>query len=241
MIGRALAVLPGASGHSRLPALTRAGDVALAELAVLLLLGAAAAAANFYLRTPFRVPGSSILFTIFPLAAGVALVPRRGAGTTVSAAALASTGAALLGGVTSPGPGAITSMAITGPLLDLAIAGARSGWRLYGGFVLAALSANLLALAARAGTAALGLRPAGAGGHGGGGLATGIAASAGPGSGGGHGGGLHRGMGLGGGAFSGPWLRHALLTYAIAGVVAGLVSAVAWFHFRGRRAERAGA
>ncbi len=43
-------------------------------------------------------------------------------------------------------------------------------------------------------------------------------------------------MGTGGGA-GGLWLRQALLTYALAGLLAGLVSAAAWFHFRERRAQ----
>ena len=57
--------------------------------------------------------------------------------------------------VGSFGAGSLTSLALTGPLLDLALVGARRGWRLYLGFVLAGIASNLVALGFRGGLKAL--------------------------------------------------------------------------------------
>ncbi len=209
-------VLAGVS--SRVPAIRGAGDVAAAEMATLLLLGAGAALATTFLKLPLRIPGSSIVWSIFPTALGIALVPRRGAGTIMSATALVTI--LLLGaaGVRVPGAGAAASLVLAGPLLDVALLAARTGWRLYAGFVLAGLVANLVAFAARGGIAGLLLGGAGPG--------------YGPGS--RHGGGMGGGMGGGLGHGAGEALRFALLTYAACGLLAGLLSAGAWFHFRAR-------
>src|SRR5262249_31817818 len=89
------------------------------------------------------------------MALGVGLVPRRFAGTIMGGSALAT---ALLAGVargSGAGAGALTSLCLTGPLLDLALWGAQRGWRLYLGFVLAGLGSNLVALAVRGGLKAL--------------------------------------------------------------------------------------
>jgi hypothetical protein len=98
------------------------------------------------------------------MALGLALVPRRGAGTVMGGSALATAlllGAARGGGA---GAGALTSLSLTGPLLDLALWGAERGWRLYLGIVLAGLGSNLVALLVRGGLKALvpgsGRRPA---------------------------------------------------------------------------------
>lgn len=206
---------------SRLPALGRSGDLAAAEIATLLLLGAGAALATTFLKSPLRVPGSAILFSIFPTALAVALVPRRGAGTLVSIAALATTLGLGFGGVRVPGAGATASLVLAGPLLDVARAAAGAGWRLYLAFVVSGLVANLGAFVARAGVRAL-VFHAGAGyGHG-----------AHRGGGGGMGGGFGPGGGMGGGGMGGQGLRHALLTYAACGLAAGLLSAAAWFRLR---------
>ncbi len=206
-----------AHAATRLPPLTRTEHIAAAELATLLLLGAGAALATTFLKIPLRIPGSAIVFSIFPTALAVALVPRRGAGTLASGAALATTLGLGAAGVRIPGAGATASLLLAGPLLDVALAATRAGWRLYLGFVLVGLVANLGAFVARAGALALVLGARGA-------------AGSGPHRGGGGGGG---GSGMGGGAGMGGFgFRHALLTYAACGLVAGLLSAAAWFRFR---------
>ena len=221
-------VLTGVSG--RVPAIHGTGDVAAAELATLLLLGAGAALATTFFKLPLRIPGSAIVWSIFPTALGIALVPRRGAGTIISATALATILALGAGGARTPGPGAAASLTLAGPLLDVALLAARTGWRLYAGFVLAGLVANLIAFAARGGIPGISRGAATAGGGYGGGPGGGL------GGGGGHG--LHRGLGAGpgAGAMGGHGLRYALLTYAACGLLAGLLSAVAWFQLQARPA-----
>ncbi len=44
------------------------------------------------------------------------------------------------------GFGALTSLSLTGPLMDVALWKARAGWRLYAGIILAGLSSNLIAM-----------------------------------------------------------------------------------------------
>lgn len=191
---------------SRIPALGAAHqDVRPIELAVLALAGVAAALLTNLLRLHLGIPGSSIIFATFPLALGFALVPRRGAGAVMASAALLTTMGLGFAGAPVDGVGALTSLILTGPLLDLALRFAHGGgWRLYGAFVVAGATSNALAFIVRGGTKALGLG------------------------------------GVGGGRTFGAWWPTAIITYASAGVVAGLISVLAWFHFRERRGtERA--
>jgi hypothetical protein len=102
----------------------------------------------------------------------------------------------------------MTSLALTGPLLDLAVLGPGKGWRLYLGFVLAGLGSNLAAFLVRWGARAIDVAQLTGGGGGGGG---------------------------GGGRRMAEWLAVAPWTYPLCGALAGLLSALAWFHLRGRR------
>jgi hypothetical protein len=194
------------------PQLAAAGaqHVRAAEIATLVLIGAAASLLTNVARFSFGIPGSNILFASFPMALGLALVPRRGAGTVMAGGALATTGALWLAGVRLDGVGAQTSLLLTGPLLDLALRWAHHGWRLYGAFVLACLASNALAFAVRALAKMYGFSGIGRGGGGGGG-----------------------GSGAGGRPLE-LWLPHAVWTYATAGIIAGLLSAAVWFQFRER-------
>jgi len=189
---------------SRLPLL--AGDQEAMrgiELIALSLTGFVAAALSSFIDLSLRMPGHHILYSVFPMAMGFALVPRRHAGLIMGTSALSAT--ALLGfaGARVPGIGALTSLALTGPLLDIALRRGGRGWRLYAAFVLAGASSNAVAFAARALTKAMGIR------------------------------------GMGGGRALNAWLPQAVWTYALAGVLAGLISAAAWFHLRDRGNERA--
>ena len=185
------------------------------ELAVLLLTGGVASVLTNVVRFGLGIPGSSIVFAVFPMALGFALVPRRGAGSVMAAGALLTSGMLGVAGVRLDGFGAQTSLLATGPMLDLALRWAKHGWRLYLAFVLACAGSNTLAFFARAAGKLYGIGGLG-GQHGGGG-------------GGGAGGG-----GAGRLLFD-VWLPQAMWTYACAGIVAGLLSAAVWFHFRERR------
>jgi hypothetical protein len=217
----ALGVHDGLRSSGRVPTLARADVVSWVELLTLVLMGAGTAALSLSLPDfHLRIPGNAILRAVFPMALGLALVPRRLGGCVMGGSALV-TGLVLQStGIGRTGVGAVTSLCLTGPLLDLALWGARSGWRLYLGFVLAGLSSNLIAFAVRAGARLMGVGGSGGGGGGGGG--------------GGMGGGGGGGMGMGGGA--GPdWWINASISYPLCGLAAGLVSAAVWFHFRRRK------
>jgi hypothetical protein len=95
------------------------------------------------------------------------------------------------------GVGAMTSLVLTGPLLEMAVWRAGRGWKLYLAFALAALSANLGAFAVRGGAKVAGLDHLG-------------------------------------GRLLAEWWTPALVSYAICGLAAGLVSAAIWFRLSNR-------
>jgi hypothetical protein len=142
-----------------------------------------------------RLPGHAILRSVFPMALGIALVPRVGAGWILGIGAWIGVPCLLAIGATEKGWGAITSLCLTGPLLDVALRRVRTGWRVPLAFALAGLASNLGAMAMQ-----VTLKLAGFGG--------------------------------GGGRRFDDWLMTAALTYPSFGLLAGLVSAAAWFHLR---------
>lgn len=150
---------------SRIPALTAAlGDVRPIELVTLALAGISAALLTNLLRLRLGIPGSSIVFATFPIALGFALVPRRGAGAVMGSAALVTTMGLGFAGAPVDGVGALTSLILTGPLLDLALRSTRGGgWRLYGAFVIAGAASNAIAFIVRGSAKALGIAGAGGG------------------------------------------------------------------------------
>jgi hypothetical protein len=188
---------------SRLEVLVHRGEpTTWIELATLTALGFCAVLASTLLDFKLRIPGHAIVRAIVPISLGLALVPRRGAGSVMTAAALLALASFRLSGVSRVGSGALTSLALTGPMLDFAARRARTGWRLYLGFGLAGLATNLVALAVRAGTKALGWE-------------------------------------RGGSRQLPEWWPEAIVTYAVCGVVAGLLSALFWFHYTAARPDPA--
>jgi hypothetical protein len=145
---------PALAGNSRVGTITDAPDqpITAGELTALVILGASAALWSAFIRVPLRIPGSSLVYAVIPMALGFAVVPRKHAGTVMSASGIMT--AALMGvtGINSFGVGATASLLTIGPLLDFALARAREGWRLYVGFGLAGLGANLIAFAFRGGS-----------------------------------------------------------------------------------------
>jgi hypothetical protein len=141
---------PGLAGGSRLPPLARPGQHASAlEWACLLGLGLLAAVAAVFLRFRLGVPGHAILRTVLPVALGLALVPRHLAGSVISTTALLAALGFQAVGARGVGVPALTSLLLTGPLLDLALLGVKPGWLLYGRLAVAGLVSNLLALMSR--------------------------------------------------------------------------------------------
>lgn len=97
-----------------------------------------------------RLPGHAILRAVVPLALGLALVPRRGAGSVMGGAALLTVLAHGVDGG-APGWGAAASLALTGPILDFAARSARSGRAVYVALVAGGFVANAVAFAIRLG------------------------------------------------------------------------------------------
>lgn len=154
----------GLRSSTRLRFLTAAGDSIQAwEWLVLIGAGIAAAAATAFLDYNLRIPGHAILRVVFPMAVGLAVVPRRGAGTVMGGAALLTNlGLRLAGnGGETLSLGALTSLTATGPLLDWTMRREWVGWRLYAGFALAGLESNLLAFLVRGAAKVSGFERAG--------------------------------------------------------------------------------
>jgi hypothetical protein len=150
MASLSLPIHPGLSAGSRFGVLTTPGArSAVLGWGILLGLGLGTALATLFLRSPIRVPGHVILYTVLPLSLGLALVPRHLAGSVVSGSAFLLVLGFQWAGVPGMGLPAQLSMLLTGPLFDLATLGAKPGWRLYGQLTLAGLLSNLAAYASR--------------------------------------------------------------------------------------------
>lgn len=121
----------------------------LAELGVLLGAGALAALVVSYVTLGLRIPGHAIVRAVLPMSLGLSLAPRRGGGLVMGASA--SSTVFLLGSMGGPYPGigAMTSLCLLGPMMDLALWRIKSGWPVYLGFALAGGLANFAALLVR--------------------------------------------------------------------------------------------
>jgi len=157
--------------HPGLSATTRLGMVvsdktsaSLRDWLILMSAGVLAACASTFLDLNIRrLPGHAILRVVFPMAVGLALVPRRGAGCTMGGAAFITGVGLRMAGFKGDalGFGALASLTATGPLLDWTLRRANGGWRQYVSFGIAGLASNLLALVVRGGAKALGWERAG--------------------------------------------------------------------------------
>jgi hypothetical protein len=145
-------------GAARLPSLAHSRErVSLAELLILLACGAAGAAAVGVVKLSLGIPGHSIVLAGLPMALGVSLAPRRLAGSVMSAGALGTAWTLTATGAASYGSGSMVSLSLIGPMMDIALGWARTGWRVYAALLLAGVATNLLALGSRAATKILGL------------------------------------------------------------------------------------
>lgn len=148
----------GLAAAGRFTPITRIRErISVNEVLVLLLCGAVAAAATGFIRLGLRIPGNAIILSVIPMALGLALAPRRAAGFLMSAGAMGTAGMLGFSGLAHFGAGALTSLCLLGPLMDFALARARSGWRLYAGLVLGAVGTSVLALLSRGAGKLLGL------------------------------------------------------------------------------------
>jgi hypothetical protein len=199
MLEAVLGVNEGLVSAGRLGALPRAGQrISLLEFAALMTCGTFAALAAAFVDTPWQIPGQSIVQSVVPMALGLALVPRRAAGSVMGVGSALTVACLRTGGFHGIGFGAMTSLFLTGPMLDVAVWSARGGWRLYVRIIVAGLATNVLALAIR------------------------LAAKFLSGD-------------LSGGRRLASWLPVAIWTYPLCGLIAGLIGAIAWFHWSSRQ------
>ena len=151
-------VRDGLVGAARLPLLARPDHrISAIEVAMLLTCGAASAATIAFVKLSLGVPGHSIVLAAAPMALGMSLAPRRLAGSVMSAGALTTASILVASGAGRFGSGAFASLMLLGPMMDVAMRHARSGWRVYAALVLAGVATNTLALASRAAPKLLGI------------------------------------------------------------------------------------
>ncbi len=130
----------------------------LRELVILILAGATAAAAVVIVDMSLRLPGHAILRGVIFMALGIAMVPRRMSGLVMGASALGTAGLISLVSVHwRAGAGAMTSLLLLGPTLDLALWATRRSWQVPLAFAAAGFAANAGAFAVQAGLKASGI------------------------------------------------------------------------------------
>jgi hypothetical protein len=160
MIYNWFSVHEGLAAAGRIPTAARVRDrISDIEVAILIFCGMISASAISFVRLGLRLPGHAIVIAMIPMALGMALVPRKFSGFIMGAGAC---GAALMFGafgLVQNGAGSFVSMCLIGPVMDLALTKARSGWRLYFGMILAGISTNLLAFFSRSMSKLMGLDP----------------------------------------------------------------------------------
>ena len=163
MVNDWFAVHDGLIGATRFRALAQTRQrITAAELWLLLLCGAGSAAAVAYIKFSLRIPGHSIVIAALPMVFGLSLAPRRLAGSVMSAGAMGAAWLLTSFGAASYGSGSFVSLALIGPMMDVAVRHARNGWRVYAALVLSGVITNLLALSSRASFKFIGLHNPGA-------------------------------------------------------------------------------
>jgi hypothetical protein len=159
MVKPVLQPLGGLAQTSRIGLSTwRADRVQSLEIGILLCAGALAAVAVVAFSPALRIPGHAILRGALPMVCGMALVPRRLAGSIMALGAGATALVISASGLGGWQPAAVVSLLALGPAIDIAMAG-RSvpGWRLYLRFAVAGVLANALAFFLRGGISLLGI------------------------------------------------------------------------------------
>lgn len=144
---------PGLSEASRVRSIPTDQRMALLEWLTLIGIGGMTAVLSACIDLHVRIPGHAILKVVFPVAAGMALVPRKYAGSVIGVSALVTALPMRALGFNGEGVGygALTSMTLIGPILDVILSQAKSKKFVYLGFVIAGLASNVLALLVRGG------------------------------------------------------------------------------------------
>jgi hypothetical protein len=144
-------VRDGLIGAARFPSLARPlHRISAIECLLLLICGASSAAAIAFIKLSLGIPGHSIVLAAVPMALGMSLAPRRFSGSMMSIGALGTAWSLTQFGGVRFGSGAFASLLLLGPIMDVAMSRARSGWRVYALLVVAGVITNVLALGSRA-------------------------------------------------------------------------------------------
>ena len=138
--------------ESRLPRLADNETLTWGELGWLTMMGCAAAALTTFFDFSLRVPGHAVIRVAIPLSLGLAVVPRRGAGSYMGICAILCWGAIrVLSPAAESGSsvGALTSLTLFGPVLEGMLRLIRRGKTMLIPFALAGLTCNVLAFLVR--------------------------------------------------------------------------------------------
>jgi hypothetical protein len=159
MIKPVLEPLGGLAQTRRIgPSTWRTERIHSLEIGTLLCAGALAAVAVVAFSPALRIPGHAILRAALPMVCGMALVPRRMAGSIMALGAGATVFVFSVSGLGGGQPAAVVSLLALGPAIDIAMAGRLvPGWRLYLRFAVAGVLANTLAFFLRGGISLFGL------------------------------------------------------------------------------------
>jgi hypothetical protein len=148
----------GLVGAGRVPSVAQIRQrISVAELLILFASGAAAAVAVGTAKLGLGIPGHSIVLAALPMVLGMALAPRRLAGSLMSAGAVGTAWPLSASGVAAFGAGSFVSLCLLGPMMDVALRNASTGPRVYAALGAAGVVTNALALASRAVTKVIGL------------------------------------------------------------------------------------
>src|SRR6187401_1390403 len=140
-------VRDGLIGAARFPPLARPlHRISAIECLLLLSCGASSAAAIAFIKLSLGIPGHSIVLAALPMVLGLSLAPRRFSGSLMSIGALGTAWSLTQFGGVRFGSGAFASLLLLGPIMDVAMSRARSGWRVYASLVAAGVVTNILAL-----------------------------------------------------------------------------------------------
>jgi hypothetical protein len=131
--------------------------ISVAELLILFASGAAAAVVVGTAKLGLGIPGHSIVLAALPMVLGMALAPRRLAGSLMSAGAVGTAWSLSSSGLGDFGAGSFVSLCLLGPMMDVALRKAETGPRVYAALIAAGVVTNALALASRAATKVIGI------------------------------------------------------------------------------------
>jgi len=163
MVNDWFVVRDGLIGAARFPPLARPlHRISAIECLLLLSCGASSAVAIAFIKLSLGIPGHSIVLAALPMVLGLSLAPRRFSGSLMSIGALGTAWSLTQFGGVRFGSGAFTSLLLLGPIMDIAMSRARSGWRVYASLIAAGVVTNVLALGSRALPKLLGFDLAGA-------------------------------------------------------------------------------